>query len=375
MTQPPTGPWGPPPLRPPGPEQGHPGPGPGLPPPQWNSSPSWPEPAPAPGKNGRWKWVAACGVLLAVAAISVTATILWDRHASTDTSASHAASSGIASADDTSPVGIITDDPSCAAWAPVASTLSTVEDKGWKRRDPNVPASSWAPDIQAQYRAVADAMRSAADQAVPLAKVTPHRVMRELYGAFIAYHRAYADRVPGYVPADNALALVASNAAGIINGVCGAIPSGAAAARTVLVPVAEGPNTTAPPDNPAQIEKFMPTPIAQCTDWKTAMESANDDPTFAAWLKIDPSIPAGSWSPEAKASNDAVKPIISTYADTMERLGRQSPPVVEDFAVLGAQYARAFVQAIPTYTQADAPLYDVERLTVPLVTAACRAVT
>jgi len=312
--------------------------------------------------------------LVAVAAISVTATTMWNRHEAVGPTGAPHPATDIASANDTGPVGIITDDPSCAAWGPVANTLSTVEDKGWKQRDPNVPASAWSPETQAQYRAVAEAMRSAADQAVPLAKATPHRVMRELYEAFIAYHRAYADRVPAYVPADNALASTASNAAGIINGVCGSITSGAAAARTILVPAAAGPNTVAPLGNPAQPEKFLTIHIAQCADWKAAQESANADPTFATWVKIDPSIPASSWSPEDKASNDAVKPVISAYADTMERLGRQSPPIVDDFAVLGAQYARAFVQAIPTYTQADAPLYDVERLTAPLIAAACRAV-
>lgn len=364
MSQPTSGHW------PPHPGGGQPGPQS----PQWNPSP-WQQPAAPPGKQGPWKWIAAAAVLVAVAAISVTATILWDHHDTTSTTGSNAAASGIASANDTGPVGIITEDPSCPAWAPIASTLSTVEDNGWKQRDPNAPASSWTPATQAQYRAVADAMRSAADQAVALVKVTPHRAMRELYSAFIAYHRAYADRVPEYVPADNALASVASNAAGIINGVCGSIASGAAAARTVLVPAAAAPNTVASLGDTARPDKFMATPIAQCADWQTAMTSANDDPTFAAWVKIDPSIAAGSWSPEARASNDAVKPIISAYADTMERLGRQGPPIVEDFAVMGAHYARAFVQAIPTYTPADAPLYDVERLTAPLISAACRAVS
>ncbi len=52
-------------------------------------------------------------------------------------------------------------------------------------------------------------MRSAADQMVALAKLTPHRVMRELYEQFIAYSRAYADRIPTYTPPDDNLALVA----------------------------------------------------------------------------------------------------------------------------------------------------------------------
>ena len=41
-------------------------------------------------------------------------------------------------------------------------------------------------------------MRNAADQTVNLVKMTPHRVMRELYEQFIAYARAFADAVPTY---------------------------------------------------------------------------------------------------------------------------------------------------------------------------------
>jgi len=45
---------------------------------------------------------------------------------------------------------------------------------------------------------------------VALAKRTPHRVMRELYEQFIAYSRAYADRIPTYTPPDDNFALVRS---------------------------------------------------------------------------------------------------------------------------------------------------------------------
>ena len=61
--------------------------------------------------------------------------------------------------------------------------------------------------MRAQYEAVGQAMRSAADQMVPLVKLTPHRVMRELYEQFIAYSRAYAERIPTYTPQDDNLAL------------------------------------------------------------------------------------------------------------------------------------------------------------------------
>ena len=56
---------------------------------------------------------------------------------------------------------------------------------------------------RAQYIAAGQSMRGAAAQTVGLVKLTPHRVMRELYQQFIAYARAYAERMPKYTPADN----------------------------------------------------------------------------------------------------------------------------------------------------------------------------
>ncbi len=74
-------------------------------------------------------------------------------------------------------------------------------------------------------------MRGAAAQAVGLVELTPHRVMRELYQQFIAYARAYAERVPKYMPADNNLAGAANSASSALGAICAAITDGPAAAR------------------------------------------------------------------------------------------------------------------------------------------------
>ena len=59
------------------------------------------------------------------------------------------------------------------------------------------------------FREVGSAFDAAARQTVPLVRLTPHRVMRELYEQFIAYARAYADSLPTYTEADNHLASIA----------------------------------------------------------------------------------------------------------------------------------------------------------------------
>ena len=73
----------------------------------------------------------------------------------------------------------------------------------------SIPAADWTPELRAQYEEVGRALRSAADQAVPLVKLTPHRVVRELYEQFIAYARAYSDAIPTYTPVDQHLVGVA----------------------------------------------------------------------------------------------------------------------------------------------------------------------
>ena len=73
---------------------------------------------------------------------------------------------------------------------------------------------------------------------VALAKLTPHRVMRELYEQYIAYSRAYADSIATYTPPDDNLALVAVTAGNAIGDVCAAISYDSAPARGPLMPPA-----------------------------------------------------------------------------------------------------------------------------------------
>ena len=141
--------------------------------------------------------------------------------------------SKFASANDTGPITIITEDPSCAAWTPIANTLADASKRnGWDQRDPSIPANVWSPEQRTQYQEVGNAMRAAADQTEPLAKLTTHRAMRQLYEQFIAYGRAYADAIPSYTPKDDLLARTASTATAALNNICSAITFGSAAART-----------------------------------------------------------------------------------------------------------------------------------------------
>ncbi|TPW90276.1 hypothetical protein [Mycolicibacterium fortuitum] len=336
-------------------------------------------PAPPPKKGGALKWVLGGTALIAVIAITAVVSMSLgggDKDKGDGSRLTATAGSGsnseFASANDTGPITIITEDPSCAAWAPINNTLADSQKNGWIDRDPSIPASAWSPDLQRQYQQVADALRAATDQTEPLAKLTTHRVMRQLYEQFIAYARAYTDSIPTYTERDNALVQTTLSVGNVLTDVCQAISFGSAAARAPFVPEADAPTNVATPGDPANPKRFLATPNAVCPDWTAEADRFRAD--TAAWKNTDPNIPAAEWSPEQKALNDAVIPVLRQSADSLEELGEHSDnPTFQDFAQLAAQYRRAYAQAIPTYSVADRHLQRVGVISVGMVTSACEA--
>ncbi len=180
-----------------------------MPPPdQWRppppQQPSGPPPS-SPKRVGALKWILGTAVLVVVIAVTVAATIFFTRNSSDSNSPASPPKtsrgpSDIASANDDGPVKIITEDPTCAPWVGINNALASRQSNGWTNRDPSSPAVTWLRSA-ANFTDVGDAFDEAADQTVPLVKMTPHRVMRELYEQFIAYGRAYSDSLPLYTGA------------------------------------------------------------------------------------------------------------------------------------------------------------------------------
>lgn len=370
MTQPPT--WGTPPPQP----GSWPGPGG-----QWQ--PPQPPPAPSPlppkkGGPGRWALgaVAAVALIAATAAISVTLTKSASPNTSTDTgnnaSTTSSAPPDVASANDKGPVAILTDDPSCAPWGPITNTLAGIEAKGWNDRDPSIPASSWTPEVRAQYEAVSAAWRKAADQTVPLAKMTPHRTMRELYEQSIAYMRAYVAAIPTYTPKDDSLARTAATAGRVITSICDAISSGSAAARASLVPAPPPPTTIAPAGDPANPKRMLETTDPVCSQVSPTLDRLAQNPEFKNWMNTDPQLPASSWTPEQQALTAAVIPAMNSMADALEKLAATSAnPVVNDLILLGVHYQRTYIQALSTYQANDHSIYFAGQGAAAVVRMAC----
>ncbi|MFI5506048.1 hypothetical protein ACIA48_01155 [Mycobacterium sp. NPDC051804] len=280
---------------------------------------------------------------------------------------------GLASADDKGPANIITEDPSCAAWLPIDRNFSDAANKGWNGRDTQIPATDWTPELRDAYEGVGRTLRTNADQAVQLARVTPHRVMRELYEQFIAYARAYSDAVPSYQASDDKLAKVVLSTSTVLSDVCSSIEWKSAQSRAPFVPPSQPPSEIAPLSSPGNPQRMMTDLDPTCPKWKTLIDQFSAD--TQDWIDLNPNIPAKDWTPSQRAVIDRVTPVMEENADAVEELGRKSSnPQIQDFAVFSAQYRRAYVAALPTYAAADFYLSRVAARATSLISSACDAV-
>jgi hypothetical protein len=242
----------------------------------------------------------------------------------------------------------------------------------WVQRDPSIPAGMWSSDLRAQYQSVAQALRTAADATVPLARQTPHRVVREIYAQFIAYSRAYAEAIPTYTSADNELLLAANSASQAIMSICDAAIHRSAQARAALTTPMPAPNPLAPIgelDNPTRL---LTEPNAICQDWVDSTTRFETD--IAPRLTIDFNLTASQWTTAQRAIVDSALPTMSAIADRRADLGAESAnPSVQDLADTAAVYLRAYVAATPTYISADTDLYNVAISASGIISHGCRA--
>ncbi len=354
-------------------------------PPAWAPNPGAQPPGLPPKKRGNaWKWALGGVALLAVIGVTAAVSISVVKGnggggttaqpiTSGASQSPTASNSDIASANDTGPATIITEDPTCAAWTPINNTEAEVEKKAdWANHDFTIPATEWTPELRAKYETVSKAMNATADQAVALAKKTPHRVMRELYEQSIAYTRAFTNSLDTYTAADNHLANVAVVTGVTILYVCNSITYKSAEARAPLVPNVSPPSELAPVGDPNDSKPFMTTSDADCSKWQSLYDKFGSD--TKGWAGLDPAKSASDWNADEHAVVDAVIPVMKKYADDIESLSRGSKnPTIADFGVFSAQYWRAYVAALPSYTRTDSYLSQVAARPPGLIVEACLA--
>jgi hypothetical protein len=196
-------------------------------------------------------------------------------------------------------------------------------------------------------------MKDAAAKAENLVPMTPHRVMRELYEQFLAYTAEFTKRIPNYKPADNKLAVAVDNLSSGLAMICSAVSFESAAPFAPLLPKMDAPGDVSPPvTDLASVEMFLKSYDSACQGWRTATSGFVEQ--TSAWRGVSPEIPAAEWTAEQRNVVESAAPLMSSLADEMQRLGKTSDNrIFEDFAVLSAQYWRAFVLAIPEYTNVD----------------------
>ncbi|ORW23577.1 hypothetical protein AWC19_10880 [Mycobacterium palustre] len=282
---------------------------------------------------------------------------------------SGAATAQVASANDTGPVGIVTDEPTCSTWEPIGHTwLVTAPTELWDKTHPGqqipveIPGSSWTPAQRAAMQATASATRLAATKTTALTRTTPHRVIRELYEQFIIYGRAFADAIENnYLPSHSSLGGTAESAFNALVSLCQTVDNGVAASRASLVTALDAPAHTAPPQDLAQPQRFLTTSdLGTCDEFRSINRKYADNPAVKDWDKSDHLAPANMWTPEQRALNDSVAPLMINLADDMQRtVARGNNPVMQDLGDLAAQYQRVFAKALPTHTIFDGELNGV----------------
>lgn len=360
--QQPTGPAGPPPGGSPpwGPQQ------------QWVSGP----PSPSNGGGKTKLLLGGLAVVLAIA-LAVVITVLVVKPDNAPNGPSNTAGAGpaseFASANDTGPVTIITEDPSCNGWMRISQDYADRTNAvDWGSRDSSIPATAWTPEQRTMYDTVGKATTDAVGRTEGLVQQTTHRVMRELFQQFIAYGNAFVEVIPNYASEHHNLSLTLNSVGLALANICSAIEHGSAQLVASSIPLPDPPTSAPSPADSAEQQRFLTSPNPICPEWRSTVLKFGDDTTD--WLKIDPNIPAAKWDEAQRATNDAVIPVILENADKLERLGRQSKnPVFEDFAVMSAQYYRAFTKALPNYRPADNPLDAVASYGIKSVRWACEA--
>ncbi|MGA5543168.1 hypothetical protein ACPCIR_15050 [Mycobacterium sp. NPDC051198] len=323
---------------------------------QWPGQ-QWPGSPPPRGGGGKTKWILGIIAVVLAIALAVVITVVLVRPDNSGNGPANAGASGsdseFASANDTGPISIITEESTCDAWNSIARGYTgTAKSINWVDRGPTIPATSWTPEQRAMYESMEKALVQAADQTVNLVKATPHRVVRMLYEQFIAYTRAFVERIPTYEAKDDDLIAVSSAAGASLTNICGAITSHSAQAVAPQLSPVLGPTNVAQPDKVGSPTKLLAEPSAVCADWETLTTKFDSD--AKQWNDIDKNVSAADWTPEQKTINEAFAPVLSASADEVERLGRKSDNSrFEDLAVLEAQYRRALAASLPNYASKD----------------------
>ncbi|OHT95591.1 hypothetical protein BKG71_23165 [Mycobacteroides chelonae] len=167
-----------------------------------------------------------------------------------------------------------------------------------------------------------------------------------------------------------AIAGAAAAAALIIGGVVGAV-IGTSTSKPASAPIAEAPITiTAPAPALTATVPTVADPI--CAQWgPMATDYANK---MASWSRTDPNVRASNWSPEERALQLSIVPVLKSDAADMNSLAAKTDnPALKYLLQQQAVYEKLYAERLPNYEPADDELWQAARSFSSSVRGLCMA--
>ena len=276
----------------------------------------------------------------------------------------------MASADDTGPLTILTDEPVCTDYQNTLADVSTAQRQGWADRNPDIPATQWTTTQHTMYEQMADALNTAADHYTLLAHRTPHRIIAELLAISIGSTRAYTNALPHYTATDNKLIRPSNNADHVLTNLCNTITTGSATNRAPLAPPMADPAIRPTPIDPDHPRTLMAKPDPICTNLHAVIDQYHTP--LADWRAIETDIPATDWTPQQRDLNNTAAPLLHDQARQYLQLAGHTPdPLIADLLTLAGLYQHLYARTLGTYTPDDRHLYATAVYAIRTVANAC----
>ncbi|MBS1691186.1 MAG: hypothetical protein JST91_02990 [Actinobacteria bacterium] len=153
---------------------------------------------------------------------------------------------------------------------------------------------------------------------------------------------------------------------GVIGGLVGAGTRGAAPATppAAVTVTAEAPSAAA---------SVPATPDPVCAEWNPI---ATDYATKqAAWAKTDPNIAAADWTPDDRALNLGIVPVLRAQVADMRRLAdKAEDPILKGLMLQQAAYEEVYAERLPNYQPSDQKLWQATVHFSSAVSSMCTAV-
>ncbi|MEN4476595.1 hypothetical protein [Mycolicibacterium cosmeticum] len=168
-----------------------------------------------------------------------------------------------------------------------------------------------------------------------------------------------------------AISGAAAAAALIVGGVIGGLVG--SGTRDVAAPGGPPAAVTVTAEAPSAAASVPVSPDPVCAEWNPI---ATDYATKqAAWAKTDPNVPASDWTPEDRALNLGIVPVLRAQVADMRRLaGKAEDPILKGLMLQQAAYEEVYAERLPNYQPSDQKLWQATVHFSSAVNSMCTAV-